>query len=118
MNEEGKAMHRLTTYLTRVALTAVLMACLPVAAVAKPYKSAEIFTTNSTTYGKYVVRMRTAKGRGVFSNYFTWKEGSELSGAFWEEIDVEVSGKNNGTSWQSNIITGTGTRVTSEQVHN
>src|SRR5688572_17535372 len=111
-------MHRLTSYLARAVLAAAHIACFPFAAVAKPYKSAEIFTSSSTLYGKYVVRMRTAKGSGVISNFFTWKEGSELSGAFWEEIDVEVFGKNNGTSWQSNIITGTGTRVTSEQVHN
>ena len=99
-------------------LAAALIAGYPLEAAAKPYKGAEIFTHDSQLYGKYVVRMRTAKGSGVISNFFTWKEGSELSGMFWEEIDVEVFGKNNGQSLQSNIISGMGTRTTSEQVHN
>ena len=87
-------------------------------ALAKPYKSAEIFTPAANLYGKYVVRMRAAKASGMISNFFLWKDGSEMSGVFWEEVDVEVFGKNNATSWQSNIITGQGTRTTSEQVHN
>ena len=31
--------------------------------------------------------------------------------------DIEVFGKNDATTWQSNIITGLGTRIMSEQVH-
>lgn len=86
-------------------------------AVAKPYKGAEIFTSEEQTYGKYVIRMRAAKGSGIISNFFLWKDGSELEDVFWEEVDVEVFGKDNATSWQSNIITGLGSRNTSEDVH-
>lgn len=105
---------------TRTKLMMGALACLLAwggSAIAKPYKSAEVFTYESMTYGKFVIRMRTAKGSGVISNFFLWKEGSELSDVFWEEVDIEVFGKNNATSWQSNIITGLGERAHSEAVH-
>ncbi|WP_437922967.1 family 16 glycosylhydrolase [Sorangium sp. So ce291] len=86
-------------------------------AVAKPYKGAEVYTPQGALHGRIEVRMRMARGSGILSTFFTYKDGSELSGAFWEEIDIEVFGKDNARSWQSNIITGMGTRVTSEQVH-
>ena len=85
--------------------------------LAKPYKGAEIFVADSVTYGKFVMRMRAAKGSGVISNFFTWKEGSEMEGIFWEEIDIEVFGKDNATTWQSNIISGLGNKDYSEDVH-
>jgi len=96
--------------------TLAMVASMP--ALAKQYKSAEIFTTDSTLYGKYVFRMKAAEGSGVISNFFLWKDGSELSDVFWEEVDIEVFGKNGATSWQSNLITGLGNRQTSEEVHN
>ncbi|WP_437497346.1 family 16 glycosylhydrolase [Sorangium sp. So ce1099] len=86
-------------------------------AVAKPYKGAEVYTPTGYLHGRIEVRMRMARGSGILSTFFTYKDGSELSGAFWEEIDIEVFGKDNARSWQSNIITGMGTRVTSEEVH-
>ena len=86
-------------------------------AQAKPYKGAEIFVADPQLYGKFVIRMRAAKGSGVISNFFLWKDGSEMESIFWEEVDVEVFGKNNATSWQSNIITGLGSKDYSEDVH-
>ncbi|WP_437475764.1 family 16 glycosylhydrolase [Sorangium sp. So ce1014] len=86
-------------------------------AVAKPYKGAELYTPQGVLHGRIEVRMRMARGSGILSTFFTYKDGSELSGAFWEEIDIEVFGKDNARGWQSNIITGMGTRVTSEEVH-
>lgn len=86
----------------------------------KAYKSAEVYgkAPYHIQYGKIEVRMKAAQGSGLLSTFFTWKEGSEQSAVFWEEIDVEVFGKNNATAWQSNIITGYDPRKTSEQVHN
>jgi len=84
---------------------------------AKPYKGAEIYSSQSYRYGRLEVRMRMARGSGLLSTFFTYKTGSEVSGTFWEEIDIEVLGKDNAVAWQSNIITGQGTRATSEQVH-
>lgn len=82
---------------------------------AKPYKGAEIYSSNSWLYGRYEIRMRVAKGGGILSTFFTYKNQSEVAGNFWEEIDIEVFGKNNANAWQSNIILGT-TRPT-EQAH-
>ncbi|WP_437585240.1 family 16 glycosylhydrolase [Sorangium sp. So ce1000] len=87
-------------------------------AVAKPYKGAEVYSAQSSLQGRIEMRMRMARGSGILSTFFTYKNGSEMSGAFWEEIDIEVFGKDNARSWQSNIITGMGTKTTSEQVHN
>lgn len=76
-------------------------------ALAKPYKAAEIYTNQAYKYGRYEVRMKVAKGSGVLSTFFTYKNGSEIGNTFWEEIDLEVFGKNNATQWQSNVIIGT-----------
>lgn len=74
----------------------------------KIYKAGEVYTDNSYLYGKMEVRMLAATGSGVISNFFTFKEGSELADTFWEEIDIEVFGKDGANSWQSNLITGQG----------
>lgn len=85
----------------------------------KAYKGAEVYGKSEyyIQYGKIEVRMMASKGSGILSTFFTWKEGSEQSNVFWEEIDVEVFGKNNATTWQTNIITGYDPRSTSEQTH-
>jgi len=33
------------------------------------------------------------RGSGLISTFFTYKNGSEASGALWEELDVEALGK-------------------------
>ncbi|HSX50106.1 MAG TPA: family 16 glycosylhydrolase, partial [Cellvibrio sp.] len=85
---------------------------------AKAYKGAEIYSNESYLYGRYEIRMRVANASGVLSTFFTYKNGSEIGTTFWEEIDIEVFGKNNATEWQSNIILGN-TRPTLqiEQTH-
>jgi len=85
-------------------------------ASAKSYKGAEIYSAESTKYGRYVMRMRMAEGSGVLSTFFTYKNGSEVSGASWEEIDIEVLGKNDAYQMQSNIIVGP-PRQTTEGLH-
>lgn len=103
-------------YLISIIIFLTSIACLN-PAFAKPYKGAEIYTGQAEQYGKFVIRMRAAKASGVISNFFLWKDGSEMDSIFWEEVDVEVFGKDNATSWQSNIITGLGSKTYSEQVH-
>ena len=85
-------------------------------AEAKAYKGAEVYSLESALYGRMEMRMRMIRGSGLVSTFFAYKTGSELSGATWQELDLEVLGKNDATTWQSNIITGN-PRVTSEQVH-
>lgn len=85
---------------------------------AKPYKGAEIYSSDSYLYGRYEIRMRVAKASGVLSTFFTYKNGSEVGNTFWEEIDIEVLGKNNATQWQSNIILGSSRpTINTEQTH-
>jgi len=74
---------------------------------AKAYKGAEIYSNQSYQYGRYEIRMRVANASGTLSTFFTYKDGSEIGNTFWEEIDIEIFGKNNATQWQSNIILGT-----------
>ncbi len=83
---------------------------------AKAYKGAEVYLNESYLYGRYEMRMRVANASGVLSTFFTYKDGSQIAGTFWEEIDIEIFGKNNATQWQSNIIYGTGPTHT-EEVH-
>ncbi len=87
-------------------------------AAARDYRGAEVFSTEAVLYGRFEMRMRVAKGSGVLSTFFTYKDGSQLPDAFWEEIDIEVFGKDNATQWQSNIILGRAPNIThSEAVH-
>jgi len=85
---------------------------------AKPYKAGEIYSKQTYKYGRYEIRMKVAKGSGVLSTFFTYKNGSEVGNTFWEEIDIEVFGKNNATQWQSNVIIGSNRPTTkTEGVH-
>lgn len=101
------------------AVAAALVSSVTPRAVAqnKAYKGAELLSQQAYRYGRMEMRMRMARGSGILSTFFTYKNGSEGAQTFWEEIDIEVFGKDDATSWQSNIITGLGTRVTTEAVH-
>lgn len=106
-------MFRLISVLLLV--TAVALANL---ATAKAYKGAEIYSNDAYLYGRYEIRMQVAKGNGILSTFFTYKNGSEVGNTFWEEIDIEVFGKNNATEWQSNIIMGSSRpALHTEQTH-
>jgi len=85
----------------------------------KPYKGAEVdsLSLHDVTYGKIEARMMVGKGSGIINAFFTWKDGSQKPTVFWEEVDIEVFGKNNATTWQSNVISGFDPRSHSEQVH-
>lgn len=95
-------------------IAAMLAASTP--AHAKAYKGAEVYSLQSAQYGRMEMRMRMIRGSGLISTFFTYKNGSELSGALWEELDIEALGKNDGKSWQSNLITGN-PRQTSEKLY-
>jgi len=92
-----------------------LLAGLP-SAHAKAYKGAEVYSSKTFMYGRVEIRMRMIRGSSLLSTFFTYKNGSEASGALWEEIDIEALGKDDAKSWQSNLITGS-PRVTSEKLY-
>jgi endo-1,3-1,4-beta-glycanase ExoK len=60
--------------------------------VASATKSAELYTAASHGYGRFEARIRFAAGDGIVSSFFLWKDGSEIAGTFWNEIDFEKLG--------------------------
>lgn len=71
----------------------------------KDYKGAEIYSNNSVLYGRFEMSMKACNGSGLLSTFFLYKNGSEQTGTFWEEIDIEIFGKDNAQTFQTNIIT-------------
>jgi MYXO-CTERM domain-containing protein len=57
--------------------------------VASATKSSELYTSSPYGYGRYETRLRFAAGDGVVSAFFLWKDGSEVAGTFWNELDYE-----------------------------
>lgn len=72
--------------------TLLTCAVLAVAAEAKAVDSAELYTQKSYGYGRFEARVRFAAGDGVVSSFFLWKDGSEKTGTFWNELDFEKVG--------------------------
>lgn len=70
-----------------VAAAVAAMAVCPAPALA--VSSAELYTAAGHSYGRFESRMRYATGDGVVSSFFLWKDGSEVSGTFWNELDFE-----------------------------
>ena len=102
--------------LSRFAVLAVFLVVPTGTAEAKAYKGAEVYSLQSALHGRMEMRMRMIRGSGLLSTFFTYKNGSELAGATWEEIDVEALGKDDAKTWQSNLITGN-PKMTSEQYY-
>jgi hypothetical protein len=94
-------MNRLIDLKKMVASIAVLL-LLPSLFAQKPYRGAEVYSKNTVLYGKFEMSMKMVKGSGMLSTFFTFKSDATS----WEEIDVEIMGKNNATLLNSNIITG------------
>ncbi|GAA0595585.1 family 16 glycosylhydrolase [Kribbella sandramycini] len=68
----------------------------------KPYASGELRTNDLYSYGRYEVRMKAVKGSGTVTGFFTYTGPSD--GQPWDEIDVEILGKNT-TQMQTNYFT-------------
>ncbi|HEY8944475.1 MAG TPA: family 16 glycosylhydrolase [Polyangiaceae bacterium] len=63
-----------------------------VAQAASAVRSAELYTRTSYQYGRIEARIRFAPGDGVVSSFFLWKDGSEIAGTYWNELDFEKLG--------------------------
>lgn len=107
----------------RILKSFILLACflgVAYSSFAKPHKGAELYSKEAVLYGKFEFRMRAAKGSGILSTFFLYKNGSEVAGTYWEEIDIEVFGKDDAVTFQSNIITdglNNQPKIMSEQNH-
>jgi endo-1,3-1,4-beta-glycanase ExoK len=70
----------------------LLPVVLSLAGEARAVASAELYQTQTYTYGRFEARVRFAAGDGVISSFFLWKPGSEVAGTFWNELDFEKLG--------------------------
>ena len=70
---------------------------------AKNYKAAEIYSNQSYLYGRFEMSIKAAQGSGQLSTFFLYRNNSEQSSTLWQEIDIEIFGKNTNT-FQSNVI--------------
>ena len=82
------------------------------------YYGAELYSQETFKYGRFEAKMKMAYAPGCVSSMFLYYNNSDKGGNYiWNEIDIEVLGKDiNG--FQSNIITGkAGAQITSETMH-
>lgn len=99
----------------------IVIACfiaLPMSLFAKNYKGAEIYSNQSYLYGRFEMRIQSAPGSGQLSTFFLYRNNSETATTLWQEIDIEIFGKNN-NQFQSNVIIEKveGTKIMSEKKH-
>jgi endo-1,3-1,4-beta-glycanase ExoK len=59
------------------------------ASTARAVTSAEFYTPDSEGYGRFEARIMMPSGDGVVGAFFLWKDGSEATGAYWNELDFE-----------------------------
>jgi endo-1,3-1,4-beta-glycanase ExoK len=85
---------------------------------AKDYKGAEIYSKDSVLYGKFEMTIQAAHGSGQLSTFFLYRYESETSTTLWEEIDIEIFGKDTNV-FQTNVIVEEkeGTRLMTEEEH-
>ncbi len=65
---------------------------LTIAESAGAVTSAELYRTSAATFGRLEARIRFAGADGVVSSFFLWKDGSEQSSVYWNELDFEKLG--------------------------
>ena len=75
-------------FVSSLGLLAVTLATRETLAVS----SAEFYSSTAYGYGRVEARIRFAAGDGVVSSFFLWKNGSEMAGTFWNELDFEKLG--------------------------
>jgi len=76
----------------RCARLAAFLAVIAAPGAARAVASAELYKNQPYRYGRFEARIRYAAGDGVVSSFFLWKAGSEVSGAYWNELDFEKLG--------------------------
>jgi len=75
--------------LLRFIQTATLVSTLLGASLAGATASAELGRGEALGYGRFEARIRFAPEVGVVSSFFLWKNGSEMDGVYWNELDFE-----------------------------
>ncbi len=82
------------------------------------YYGAELYSKETFKYGRFEAKMKMACAPGCISSMFLYYNNSDKGGTYqWNELDIEVLGKNT-KAFQSNIITGKkNAQVTTEKIH-
>jgi hypothetical protein len=79
--------------MTRIGFSSLVFAAsVALSSPAWAVKSAELYSSAQYGYGRMEARVRFAAGDGVISSFFAWKDGSEVEGTFWNELDFEKLG--------------------------
>lgn len=87
----------------------------PSTAFAKPWKGAELISRQTFEYGAFEARILAARGSGLITPFFLWKDGSEIAGVPWQEQDFEIFGRDG--RYQTQLMTpGTGGAQRTEHV--
>ena len=73
-----------------VAILLPILSILCFASSAGAVTSAELIRTEPLRYGKFEARLQFAGGGGVIGSFFMWKDGSEMSDIYWNELDFET----------------------------
>ena len=56
----------------------------------KMYRSAEVRSHETFTYGRFTTRMKGSAKKGTVASLFTYWTGPNWSSEGWNEIDVEI----------------------------
>lgn len=87
----------------------------------KIYKGAEVQSVEEFHFGRFETRFYSSNVSGMLSTFFLFEKDGWQDCCLWQEIDIEVFGKDGATSWQSNPIWETEPaqteRSTDEEVH-
>ncbi|HEY3595816.1 MAG TPA: family 16 glycosylhydrolase [Polyangiaceae bacterium] len=105
-----------SSHLASLALAAASL-IVSASAAAKPWKGAEMVSQQTFKYGAFEARLVAARGGGIITPFFLYKNGSEVPGAEWEEMDFEIFGRDNVTSFQSQIMTPGDPRTEHVELH-
>jgi endo-1,3-1,4-beta-glycanase ExoK len=96
-----KSMKRLSSAGLCFASAASLFHVAP--AWAKEWKGAELITQQTFRYGAFEARIRAARGSGLITPFFLWKNNSEVPGQEWQEQDFEIFGSDG--RYQTQLMT-------------
>lgn len=87
---------------------------------AKDYKAGEVQSKQSFHYGRFETRFYASDVSGILSTMFLFENDGWKNTDIWQEIDVEVFGKDPENVWQTNLIYETnaaGPQLHSEATH-
>ena len=72
--------------------------------VSANYRSGEVKTYETFTYGRFTVRLQGADKFGTVGSFFTYWTGPNWSQEGWNEIDVEIVPSMTAHPFSANII--------------